>query len=43
MIVSAGGTLHDVSAALHHKSLASSRRYAHLSPERVKSVIFKVK
>jgi len=39
-IVSRGGTLEDVSAALHHRSLSASRRYAHLYPERVKRVLW---
>lgn len=38
-IVSRGGTLEDVRGALHHESLQASRRYAHLYPERVQSVI----
>jgi site-specific recombinase XerD len=42
-IVSQGGTLVDVSAALHHKSVASSKRYAHLYPRRVRKVIMGVK
>lgn len=42
-IVSSGGTLVDVGAALHHKSAASSKRYSHLYPDRVKKVIFGVK
>lgn len=41
-IISAGGTLPDVQAALHHKSVASARRYAHLYPERLRAVIMKI-
>lgn len=41
-IVSTGGTLPDVSAALHHKSVASSQRYAHLYPDRVRQTMMKV-
>jgi integrase len=41
-IVSKGGTLVDVAAALHHKSVASSKRYAHLYPRRVRKVIMGV-
>lgn len=42
-IVSAGGTLHDVAAALHHESLASSKRYAHLYPSRLQAIYRRVK
>ena len=42
-IISRGGTLADVQGALHHRSVASARRYAHLYPERVKKVMFGVK
>ena len=42
-IVSAGGTLHDVAAALHHESLASSKRYAHLYPARLQAIYRRVK
>ena len=41
-IISAGGTLPDVQAALHHKSVASARRYAHLYPERLRDILLKV-
>ena len=39
-IVSRGGTLEDVGAALHHQSLSASRRYAHLYPERLRRVLW---
>ena len=38
-IVSRGGSLQDVQAALHHDSLISSQRYSHLYPERLKQVL----
>lgn len=38
-IVSRGGSLVDVQEALHHDAMASSRRYAHLYPERIKTVL----
>lgn len=38
-IISRGGTLQDVQAALHHDSVISSKRYAHLYPERLKQVL----
>ena len=41
-IISRGGTLADVQAALHHKSVVSSRRYAHLYPERLRHIMLKV-
>lgn len=41
-IISNGGTLADVQAALHHEDQASSKRYAHLYPERVRRVILAV-
>jgi len=41
-IISRGGTLADVQGALHHKSVASSRRYAHLYPSRLRSIMLKV-
>ena len=41
-IISRGGTLQDVGAALHHKSIGSSKRYAHLYPERVRQVILAI-
>jgi integrase len=41
-IISSGGTLADVQGALHHESIASSKRYAHLYPERVRRVILGV-
>lgn len=39
-IISGGNTLSDVGGALGHRSHQSSARYAHLYPERVKTVIF---
>lgn len=41
-IISRGGTLADVQGALHHRSVASSRRYAHLYPERLRHIMLKV-
>jgi len=41
-IISRGGTLSDVQAALHHDSLISAKRYAHLYPERVRDVLLGV-
>lgn len=41
-IVSRGGSLQDVQAALHHDSMISSQRYAHLYPERLKQVLMGV-
>lgn len=41
-IISHGGTLADVQAALHHESVVSSKRYAHLYPERVREVMLRV-
>ena len=41
-IISRGGTLPDVQAALHHRDAASARRYAHLYPKRLKAVILGV-
>lgn len=41
-IISGGGTLADVQGALHHQSQQSSARYAHLYPQRLKAVLFKV-
>jgi integrase len=41
-IISAGGTLSDVQGALHHESMQSSARYAHLYPSRLKDVLFQV-
>lgn len=38
-IVSRGGSLQDVQAALHHDSVISSKRYAHLYPERLREVL----
>jgi len=38
-IISSGGTLADVQAALWHESPTSSSRYAHLYPERMRSAI----
>lgn len=34
-----GGTLDDVRAALHHKSLQAADRYAHLYPERMQAIL----
>jgi integrase len=42
VILSRGGTLPDVQAALHHDSVQSAKRYAHLYPERLRSVILGV-
>lgn len=41
-IISTGGTLSDVQGALHHESMQSSARYAHLYPSRLKQVLFDV-
>lgn len=41
-IISRGGTLADVQAALHHTSVVSARRYAHLYPDRLKAIMLKV-
>lgn len=41
-IISAGGTLADVQGALHHQSIQSSARYAHLYPARLREVLFQV-
>lgn len=41
-IISQGGTLADVQGALHHDSVVSSRRYAHLYPERLADVLLGV-
>lgn len=41
-IISTGGTLADVQAALAHRSVASAKRYAHLYPERMRAVMMKV-
>ncbi len=41
-ILSAGGTLPDVQAALDHESAQSAKRYAHMYPERVKAVLASV-
>lgn len=41
-IISRGGTLSDVQGALHHESMQSSARYAHLYPSRLKAVLFEV-
>lgn len=38
-IVSRGGTLVDVQAALHHKSAVSAKRYAHLYPSRLRKIM----
>lgn len=37
-----GGTLDDVRAALHHKSLQAADRYTHLYPEAAKRILFGV-
>jgi integrase len=41
-IISRGGTIPDVQAALHHESPVSARRYVHLYPERVRDVLLGV-
>lgn len=41
-ILSSGGTLGDVQGALGHESVVSSRRYAHLYPERLARVMLRV-
>jgi integrase len=41
-IISKGGTLSDVQGALHHDSVVSAKRYAHLHPERLESVLMGV-
>jgi integrase len=41
-IIRRGGSLPDVSAALHHKSLMSSARYAHVVTEHTKRVLFSI-
>jgi integrase len=41
-IISRGGTLSDVQGALHHTSVVSARRYAHLYPGRLRSIMLKV-
>jgi len=41
-IASRGGSLIEVGAALHHRSLSASRRYSHLYPGRLKGVLFAV-
>ena len=42
-IISDGGTLPDVQAALRHSSASSAKRYGHLYPARLRAVILKVK
>jgi site-specific recombinase XerD len=42
-IISRGGTLPDVQGALHHDSVQSAKRYAHLYPERLRAVLMAVK
>lgn len=42
-IVSDSGTLKEVQAALGHKTAQSSNRYAHLYPERLKAVLWKIR
>lgn len=41
-IISQGGTLADVQAALHHRDAASAKRYAHLYPERLNQIIRRI-
>jgi len=41
-IISGGGTLADVQGALAHQSVASSARYAHLYPDRLRAVLWRV-
>lgn len=41
-IISQGGTLSDVQAALHHKDAASAKRYSHLYPERLRRIMRRV-
>ena len=41
-ILGRGGTLTDVQGALDHLSIVSSRRYAHLYPERLRAILLKV-
>jgi site-specific recombinase XerD len=41
-IISRGGTLADVQAALHHQDAASAKRYAHLYPERLRKVMGRI-
>jgi len=41
-ILGRGGTLTDVQGALDHLSVVSSRRYAHLYPERLRSILLNV-
>lgn len=41
-IIGRGGSLPDVSAALHHKSLASSARYAHILTAHTERVLFAI-
>lgn len=41
-IISSGGTLPDVQAALNHKSVVSARRYAHLYPERLRKIVMRL-
>lgn len=41
-IISRGGTLSDVQAALHHQDVASAKRYAHLYPDRLRKVMLRV-
>lgn len=42
-IISRGGTLSDVQAALHHQDAASAKRYAHLYPARTRQIMLKVR
>lgn len=41
-IISTGGTLSDVQAALHHQDAASAKRYAHLYPSRLRKIMRRV-
>lgn len=42
-IVSDGGTLKEVQGALGHKTAQSANRYAHLYPERLREVLWKIR
>jgi len=42
-IISGGGTLSDVQAALHHQDAASAKRYSHLYPDRLRAVMRRVR
>jgi integrase len=41
-IISRGGTLSDVQGALHHQDAASAKRYAHLYPDRLRTIMLRV-